>query len=254
VSAQTWEDADKPQPAAPADGAPNDTPPFPPGTEPTPPAAPMPLPPARINVETPPPGPAGPRRGYHVHDGFYLRLNVGGGYTSSKITYDSSAVEDRRISGGGVALDVMVGGSPARGLALGGGLWLQMAGDPQTNDAPKAEAYDNLATALAGVFIDGFPDPEGGFHVGGALGLASLGARFKNQDLEVSPDRLGNSGSGTAGIGSSVWVGYDGWVAADWSLGGMLRLTGIATGNTHRDLEERASAQMLSVLFSALYH
>lgn len=252
AAAQNWEDADKAPPPA---QAPPDAPPAPPNAEPAPPAPPLPPPPPRINVETPAPGPAGPRRGYHVHDGFYLRLNIGGGYLSSKVNYDSPDVPDRTISGGGLALDVMVGGSPARGLAVGGGLWLQTAGDPKTSsDQPGAESYDNLNSALFGVFIDGFPDPEGGFHVGGALGIATLGARFKNEDLDVTPGRLGNSDSGTAGIGSSIWVGYDGWIAADWSLGGMLRLTGAATGNTHASLEERANTRALAILFTALYH
>ena len=62
----------------------------------------------------PPPPREDPTVNYH--DGFYLRLNLGiGGHA---ITYN----DDITAFGGSVALDLLVGGSPNRGLAIGGGL------------------------------------------------------------------------------------------------------------------------------------
>jgi hypothetical protein len=203
-------------------------------------------------VETPPP-PVVPRRGYRVHDGFYLRMSIGGGYLVSKVTYDDSSIPDRTLSGGGGALELMIGGSPARGLAIGGGLWGQNASEPKT-DPDSAESYENLDFSMLGVFVDGFPDPTGGFHVGGAVGIAGLNGAFEDDDFDPDPDRIGEEDGGTGGIGGSVWVGYDAWIAPEWSLGGMLRLSGAVTSSNAEDLEQRANTRSFAILFTALYH
>jgi hypothetical protein len=196
-----------------------------------------------------------------VHDGFYLRLNVGGGYLSSDVKYNSPDVPDRKIEGGGVVLDVMLGGSPARGLAVGGGLWLQTSSDPKTrSNSPAAESYDSLDFIMVGPFIDGFPDPQGGIHVGGALGFALLDASFSRdsssqlESTSARPSRLGDDNGQTTGAGGSVWIGYDGWISSEWSLGGMLRATAAGTSSTNSGLEQRAGVGAVSLLFSALYH
>src|SRR5687767_6873044 len=82
--AQGWEEAPPAQPPPAATPAPVPAPPPPPAEAPPGgppvyyPQQPGPVPgappPPGIHVETPPPGPPGPRRGAHVHDGFYLRL------------------------------------------------------------------------------------------------------------------------------------------------------------------------------------
>jgi hypothetical protein len=250
AAAQDWQDA-------PAEPAPDAPPPTDAPAEAAPPAPaeappPAPLGPA-IRVETPPPPAPGPRRGYRVHDGFYLRMSVGGGYMSSKVTYDESTIADRTLSGGGGVLELLIGGSPARGLAIGGGLWGQNAQDPET-DPDSADSYESLDFGMLGVFIDGFPDPTGGFHVGGAIGVASLNGAFEDDDLDPDPDRIGEEEGGTAGIGGSVWAGYDAWISPEWSLGGMLRFSGAVTSSNADELEQRANTRAFAILFTALYH
>ncbi len=253
ASAQGWEEAPSertsPSQVGPTQPTtPDQTPAYEPGSA----TAPPPPPPA-IRVETPPPAPAGPRRRAQVHDGFYLRMSLGGDYISAKVKYDGD-FPDRRISGGGLALDLMIGGTPVRGLAVGGGLWVQTAGKPKTKiDSGAAEEYEDLGFGMLGLFVDGFPDPERGFHVGGALALASLNASFKG-DTKQDPKRLGVDGGDLSGIGSHVWVGYDGWVSQEWALGGMLRLSGASVGSTNDELEQRANVGAFALLFSAVYH
>jgi hypothetical protein len=151
--------------------------------------------------------------------------------------------------------EVLIGGSPARGLAIGGGLWGQGASEPET-DPENADSYESLDFGMVGVFIDGFPDPTGGFHVGGAVGIAGFNGEFEDEPAEDEerPERIGDKDGGTAGIGGSVWVGYDAWIAPEWSLGGMLRFTGAVTSSNADDLEQRANTRAFAILFTALYH
>jgi hypothetical protein len=250
AAAQDWQDAPaEPAPEAPPADAPAEAAP------PAPAEVPPPAPPPAIRVETPPPPAPVPRRGYRVHDGFYLRMSVGGGYMTSKVTYDDSTIADRTLSGGGGVLELLIGGSPARGLAIGGGLWGQNARNPET-DPDEVESYESLDFGMLGVFIDGFPDPTGGFHVGGAIGVASLDGAFEDDDFDPDPERerLGEEDGGTGGIGGSAWVGYDAWISPEWSLGGMLRFSGAVTTSNADELEQRANTRAFAILFTALYH
>jgi hypothetical protein len=46
-----------------------------------------------------------------------------------------------------------------------------------------------------------------------------------------------------------------GFVGAEWSLGGMLQLSGVATGNAGgHELERRGTGWALNASFTALYH
>jgi hypothetical protein len=253
AAAQDWQDAPGDPAAEPAPAAeqpPVDEPavgPVPAG------AAPPKGLPQRINIEPPPPPARVPRRGYRTHDGFYLRLGIGAGYVSSNVSYEESAIPDRTLHGGAFAFDVMIGGSPARGLALGGGLWLMSAPEPKV-DAPTSEEYEDLGFDLVGFFVDGFPDPTAGFHVGGAVGIAALNATFADDAYDVEPDRIGDEQGGTLGVGAAAWIGYDAWIAPEWSLGGMVRFSGAITSSNRDELEQRAGSRGLAILFTALHH
>ena len=49
-------------------------------------------------------------------------------------------------------------------------------------------------------------------------------------------------------------AGYDAWISPEWSLGGMLRLSGAVTSSNADDLEQRANTRSFAILFTALYH
>ena len=137
-----------PPPPPPADPA---APPPPPAAAPAPdPAAPAPAPAPQAVPPPPPPGaapvaappPPGPPApapppadavavgaGAETHDGFYLRLALGGGYmvlnreTEGELrgtTLDVSG--SSRIAGGGTAFELSIGGTPGEGLVLAGTL------------------------------------------------------------------------------------------------------------------------------------
>ena len=243
-----------PQTSPPAD-APAAPPQAPPGPPPSgPPGAyyeePPQAPPA-IYVAQPPLPPLQPRNRYY-HDGFYLRLSAGFGYL-----HVSTSVKDNdstsSLSGSGGAFDVLVGGTPAPGLVIGGGLLLQEAFDPGTTVRVRSGSLNGLASgsnggvnfAMIGPMIDAFPVPTGGFHFGGLLGLAEVGLR-DNQD-NVS-----------GGLGLSLWAGYMWWVSSQWSLGLEARYSAAWTsrkiGATSNQFDATDTSQGIAIMFSAAYH
>src|SRR5690606_9717137 len=144
--------------------------------------------------------------------GFYVR--VGGGLGTLGADYDTSLVE-ASSSGVSLELEALVGGSPASGLSLGGGVLasLQLGGDWEADDIVGTQSA-NLTTLIIGPFADGYPNRRDGWHFGGRIGLAS-----------VSFDGPGGGdGSDALGIGGAGWVGYDFWVAPEWSIGAALRI------------------------------
>jgi hypothetical protein len=198
--------------------------------EPPPPSSPPPPPPPPgygppgIYVEQPPMPPPMPRT-RHLHDGFYLRLSVGGGALATET--DFSADGGMSVRGGGIALDLTLGGTPTPGLVIGGGFLLQEAFDPrlefhagdfQISGRARGRG-SSMEFLVLGPMIDAFPNPNGGFHLGALIGPASVGL----------PDQNDNA---SAGFGLSAWVGYMWWVSSEWSLGGLLRVTGARTERT----------------------
>jgi hypothetical protein len=193
------------------------------------------------------------RAGYHVHDGFYLRMAAGLGGGHGKISTDRTSVPNYGVGGAGLALNLWIGGTPWRGIALGGMLSYQGMHDGNTVvEGQKTGAGMQGSEFLLAPFIDVFPDPLRGLHVGGALGLAGFNAKANSHVLaDEDPSVKDYSGGG---LGGSAWVGYMGFVGPEWSLGGMLQLSGFATGQKDADVDRRASGYALSLQFTALCH
>lgn len=242
-----------------ADSEPAATAPAPP-PPPVAPAADLPPPPpprasqapqGKLVISAPPVPPAMARAGYHVHDGFYLRLAVGLGGGHGSVTSDAASAPHFGNGGGGLAFNAWVGGTPWRGVALGGLLSLAGMHDGSTVvEGSKTGLGSQGGLLLLAPFIDSFPDPLRGLHVGGALGLAGYSVHGDSRAL--SRDYAVKDYDG-GGFGGSVWVGYGGWVGPEWSLGGLLQLTGFGTAQKD-GVERRASGYALNVSFTALYH
>ncbi|HTV22966.1 MAG TPA: hypothetical protein VMG12_29955 [Polyangiaceae bacterium] len=193
----------------------------------------------KIDLAAPPP-PAPVGRSYRMHDGFYVR--VGGGLGTLGADVDQAGFD---ASSGGVSmeLEALVGGSPAAGLTIGGGVLagLQLGGEWEADGIVGSQSA-NLTTFIIGPFADGHPMPSDGWHVGGLLGLAS-----------VSFDGPGGGdGSDALGVGGAGWVGYDFWVAPQWSIGAALRIDAMRATNSDDDLTISKLGGTLSV--SVLYN
>ena len=69
---------------------------------------------------------------------------------------------------------------------------------------------------MLAAMADVYPNPAGGFHVGGALGLASVRAPNRSDPTMSSQDE--------SGFGLSGHIGYEWWVANYWGLGALARI------------------------------
>ena len=205
-----------------------------------------------MNISAPPVPPARQRRGYHMHDGFYLRLGLGLGGGRLSISTDQDTSKNYELGGAGVASNLWIGGTPWSGIAIGGLLsFQQMAdGDVRAEGDSTDEGMDG-GLAMLGVFIDAFPDPKRGLHFGGALALTGINTKAESKAL-AEQQNVDDYDSG--GLGGSAWVGYMGFVGPEWSLGGMLQLSYGVTRKEEEDLTRQANGGAISLSFNALYH
>jgi hypothetical protein len=194
------------------------------------------------------------------HDGFYLRLGLGAGLVRSEIDFDTGTIsEEVRAGGGGVALEIALGGTVAPGLVIGGGIysvsvarinWRSPAVRERSDDGGDEIDGGEGGLSVLGVMIDYYPNPRGGFHVQGALGIGALA--FQNDEDSNFPGEDWEGGGG----GLMLGAGYEFWVSDQWSLGGIARvlaMSGKLRGSeSERNYDSRAFAP--AILFGATHH
>jgi hypothetical protein len=111
---------------------------------------------------------------------------------------------------------------------------------------------------MFGGFLSVFPDPRGGLELGGMLALALA--------EQTAADPFGNTGTleteFLGGPGVALWLGYAGWVSANWALGGPLRGSagwmsgssrGIERNGILLDVDTSATARSIALCFNAVY-
>jgi hypothetical protein len=176
--------------------------------------APAPKPPT-IDLHSDPPPPPPVKRTDRTHDGFYARLNLGFGNLGTTMNSpDSGAVKG---SGSTLALDLALGYAVSPGIVLGGTLLMEHL--PSAELSATRPVVSDVGAGMVGPFFDGYPNAREGFHLGGGLGLAS--ARVQREEAAGFKK--------AAGFGIAGWVGYDVWVADQWSAGVLVRLMGTRT-------------------------
>jgi hypothetical protein len=170
-----------------------------------------------------------------------------GAPTTDQVNFDAT------YDGVGPAYEILIGGTVARGLVIGGGIIGQDISSPKvrlnTTGNATVSGSDLSTTGALGIgalgpFIDWFPDEHGGLHFGGMVGIAVIGLGNGNGDTDT-------------GIGGSLWTGYDFWIADQWSLGAEARAVGVSAKRQFSDilegtLDDRGSS--VELLFTALYH
>jgi hypothetical protein len=180
-------------------------------------------------------------------------MALGGGFMSDASTLEGPTYKGKvDASGGAVALEVAIGGALSPGLILAGTYTAHTVGDAKlTHDtrtqgaATYRPAHDPGLTML-GAMIDVYPSPKGGFHLGGALGLASLRVRADEDDL--------SSSNAQNGFGLAPHVGYEWWVANYWGLGVLGRFIFARTTGDYADGREKDIVIGGAILFSATYN
>lgn len=149
------------------------------------------------------------------HDGFYLQLTTGIGYYSLST---SGPAGDESLSGMSIPISLMMGGSVMKGLAVGGGFFIDRVGSVTYTDANGMEQPIGDVTQYViglGGFADYYIKPDGGLHFQGFVGWGG-----------VETSNGGNvSGSDPTGLVLSAGVGYDWFLSEELSAGVMGRLT-----------------------------
>jgi len=176
-----------------------------------------------------PPGFFGPR---YRHQGFYLGVDTGIGFMGA---WGSGPLGSASITGSGSEADIAIGGTIAPGLALGGiarewstsgtfhgGPTITATTTHFANGVPSTTqgtlSGNAHATAVeVGAFLDWYPNPEKGWHVGASVGLGGMGLTDDAGTRTVS-----------AAVAGSIFGGYQWWLGPAWSLG----LQGVVSGAT----------------------
>lgn len=179
----------------------------------------------------------------HEHDGFYFRVGIGGGYAS----LDGSLGNfDAKIKGGGPSLELLFGGTPAPGVVIGGGFAFQSLSKPTVEiDGQEFDAKNNLSYGILGPFVDIYPDPTGGFHVGGMFGFANA---------TVDTNSTSSDSASISGAGAFVHVGYDFWIGDQWSVGPNARFLWSSLKNDDSDVDEKYTLTGFQILASFTLH
>ena len=142
-----------------------------------------------------------------THDGLYLSAHAGVGYVGS-----SGDANPTKLSG--LSTPVALWAGYTFGIvAVGVGASLDTVWSPSyeydSSFEPGSE-NDGFALFNGAVFADIYPDPKRGLHIMPSIGSGWLFAPV--------------TGKGGAGILLGVGVGYDFWVASEFSLGVMGRM------------------------------
>jgi hypothetical protein len=202
-------------PAAPPPGYPSEPPP-PSGYPPPPSAYPAPPPgySAQPGYYPPPPANYPPpyavvrAPGAQTHDGFYLRLQLGGGYTSMSAT---SGPDELKLAGSGFSFAVALGGAISRNVIIYGTLVNSQAQDPEAtaNGMSFGSVNGNAGVVGIGPGLAYYLDPSNVF-----LAASFLASRL----VFTNPDNT-NNGRTDWGFTFEGLVGKEWWVSDNWGLG-----------------------------------
>jgi hypothetical protein len=183
------------------------------------------------------------------HDGFFLRLAIGGAYSSasgSLDTADDGSPGERGfdLTGGGLTIQIAMGGTLRNGLVIGGLSQTSSVISPiyELEGGSEVEG-ESAAQGVAGPFVAYYFDPEAGFHVQFAAGLALVRLPIENA-FTVNA------------LGFVAGAGYDFFVGRELSIG-LLGTFQLAAGSL-RGQETGGDGHVISRVFgglvSATYH
>ena len=205
-------------------------------------------------------------KGARTHDGFYLRIALGPGVLSGRLKLDGAPSGDDIV---GVAghVEVALGGTPIPGLVVGGGLFASLSDQPVYSYSDNGHDYKfnggAVTAEVVGPFADFYPSPRGGWHLQAALGVAHLSAS-QGEPQTVCTIGVGcqslvvpGTSFGGLGVGALGGVGYEAFVADQWSVGGIARFMYASSEVSPDDKsypKMKLSAWSMGLLFDVTYH
>ena len=161
------------------------------------------------------PASSGRRPDKRVHDGWFLQLSLGA-VSWHESWRPSAGGADATYGGWGTSLETSVGKSVRPGLIAGGRWQFAAVVDPNQSYLGVTTAAGETARFLdvLGVFVDYYPNPRRGFHVGCTIGLLAA----TNIDAEYHAHET------SWGPAISAHVGYEVFFSSRWSVGALAEL------------------------------
>ena len=206
----------------------------------------------------------------HNHDGFYLRMGLGLGALVGPMKYEINASSTNFSAlGFSEQYEFSAGGTPTPGIVIGGGLFGAHSVAPMYGwtfaGQDRRISGGTITTEVIGPFIDAYPISTRGFHLQAALGPAGV-AVSKGDGHRVcfssatgpncSTTNVPIAGFSGMGFGLVGGVGYEAFVADDWSLGVIARVmfttASLSTGDSSLGTVH-LSAVVPGLLFGATY-
>ena len=188
----------------------------------------------------PPPPPS-----FNVHNGFYLRLHLGAGFTS--VTGTDAAGSKFTISGGSGSFGIALGGAVAPNLIVFGNLFGTDISDPSGTvdgvDIGTAGSGTNANVSGIGVGVAYYIEPMN-LYLSGTLAAMSFAFSDSNGRNVYESD---------VGFGLQGMVGKEWWISQDWGLG----IAGELLAASMKDKTDPSitwTATAFSLLFSATYN
>jgi len=196
-----------------------------------------------------------------THDGFYLRLGVGGALLTGKVDGDDIPLvgdAEGRLHGPGAAFELALGVAVSPGLILGVGAYGHAFDEPTAKDVQVGQVdfpdveYDSMTLTILGLFLDYYVNEHQGFHLQGAIGFAFLAvgdAQTADNTIQLGSDH------DAGGVGLMLGLGYEWWVSSAWGLGFLGRLSAAAVaGEGDNNVDWRYQAVVPALLFTATFN
>jgi hypothetical protein len=147
------------------------------------------------------------RTGFHKHDGFYLRLQLGGGYNQA-----SAVGEDLAIKGAAAALNIELGYAIVENFILYGRLGGTSVTSPdiELGDVTVEGTDDDVSSDFTGVGLGAtYYFMPINVYVSGAITASELTITEDGEDLARTD----------SGPALHLGVGKEWWVSRNWGIG-----------------------------------
>jgi hypothetical protein len=150
------------------------------------------------------------RPGYHAHDGFFLRLGMGGGYARTSISIDGQKLT---YSGTSMPIDFAVGAAIRPNLILFGEAFSSQMFSPNRRYAGEDRTASSINVTIQGVGpgVAYYFMPIN-IYVSGSILLHKVSYTDDNDDLE-------STDLSTLGFAANLMAGKEWWVSPEWGIG-----------------------------------
>ncbi|HMJ50770.1 MAG TPA: hypothetical protein VK540_01810 [Polyangiaceae bacterium] len=186
--------------------------------------------------------------GERLHDGFFARSDTSLAFFRAIVSGADTPPRRSGILGVGQGAGISVGGTPERGLVVGGTVWTARM-DPVfvENGQTVTPDDDSVKVTLLrlGPFLDFYPDPTRGFHLWASAALTA----------QIETDAKGNAIKPAAlGAALTIGPGYEWFVTSQLSLGLLGRVSLGRVVRTPSEGEQHVLWIVPELALAATYH